>query len=241
VCRRCTSEFLTPGTPWSCPDLWPRAARHLVADQLPGAAWSSTPVRAASRSPGFGGVVRRAAIAGSFKERADRSVSAAGEGRPERAGPVGSSHPHGSSSRVTWAVEPTDGTTWHLAHSWHEKRSAPALPGLTCTNAGGRYWDRTSDLFGVKANRKRADHAHVMTVGSAASVDVRRGHSASSLIVTQFVTHRSTGDRAQLGKLRPAPRQASSGADSAHPRACGWPAWIVQHAGRVLITRLHAG
>ena len=24
-----------------------------------------------------------------------------------------------------------------------------AMPGLTCINAGGRYWDRTSDLLGV--------------------------------------------------------------------------------------------
>jgi hypothetical protein len=42
---------------------------------------------------------------------------------------------------------------------------------LTCINAGGRYWDRTSDLFGV----------NVDAAGSLTSANTRRCRSAPSV------------------------------------------------------------
>src|SRR5437763_265157 len=35
----------------------------------------------------------------------------------------------------------------------HEDRQRTSIRALTCDYGGGRYWDRTSDLFGVNADR----------------------------------------------------------------------------------------
>jgi hypothetical protein len=43
---------------------------------------------------------------------------------------------------------------------WHrpgtDARHPDTNPGVTCENVGGRYWDRTSDLFGVNSRNHPA-------------------------------------------------------------------------------------
>ncbi|CUR60405.1 hypothetical protein NOCA2760002 [metagenome] len=41
----------------------------------------------------------------------------------------------------------------YLACRWHEAGSISGNRPLTCINTGGRYWVRTSDLFGVNEAR----------------------------------------------------------------------------------------
>lgn len=50
-------------------------------------------------------------------------------------------------------VGPTGGTGGFASGSRSGTKSGEPRrkPGLTCGNAGGRYWDRTNDFFGVKA------------------------------------------------------------------------------------------
>ena len=60
------------------------------------------------------------------------------------AGPIPTTRvPVGGAARILRMAREASGT--QLAR----KRSAPVIPGLTWCYCGGRYWDRTSDLFGV--------------------------------------------------------------------------------------------
>jgi hypothetical protein len=58
----------------------------------------------------------------------------------------------------TYVVGPQGPTAWNLpptesARSLHDVRSVSLKMPLTRSNTGGRYWVRTSDLFGVNEAR----------------------------------------------------------------------------------------
>jgi hypothetical protein len=60
------------------------------------------------------------------------------------------------------------------------------------TSLGGRYWDRTSDLFGVKQIETMFDLLKRSRFYQRMCVDVRQSSRTLATVVTQLVTHHGT-------------------------------------------------